>query len=1200
MKISICAVRNTIRTITAIGLFLLACSTAQSQTNTSPWSFVSSPDWFNQDIADLSGSTDGVMEAPGWDNNVSGGTNGVSTEMVTVYDSIVTEMASYNPEAVAIAGDLINGVWFKDETLLDMFDPSTRNRATAISNAASIYYGWQKQLFASNGINIVLGAIGDHEIGDDDWPEGSEKASHVTTMKQAFSENMVDPLGLPDQINGVSSRPTVTGYQYGNYAYQLNNVLFVTVDVWRQDNPATVINEHYRSVSPEITNTAVLDWLDDILVAADNDATIDHVIVQGHTPVLRPVRMQLTSGTLLVNREDSGFWQILRQHDHTNGGKVRFYLSGEVHTITATKDLQSDIIQLVHGNPPIAYGPLVDIPGTTHGNYAAFTVHPDRIEVDMRRFELQSVSGGSSIYWQVNNPATPGPSSVSPSQSVGTLAIDTSGIDTTYQKSGLLEFVDYKSLVVNFDFDQTVASGNYSNSGSIGNLYYEGRKTGNVTASPGMFGNGILLDGSTGYIESGRGNITDGESRTVTGWIKTGSGGARPILSYGTNKTGINGRFEFRLMNGRPELRIASSIICKPGSTPLINDNSWHHVAIVLPNDHSNTCADVLFYIDGQQYPSGTNYASASINTVAWGFYRIGRNEFGSSEYFNGSIDDISVWGAPLTSAEVRALANAGTHPYLQYDALDMKMLLDQFNSGQGITNVGTNEWQSVTGLTGNGGDILTLNGNIAIQLDDLGNGIVSDIAVPVGPALLEDDFSDGNTAGWTMVDNCPYSTPEWSVQTNVLMQTNNCFGFSQYGIPLGTYQLSATTLTGDIDIQVQLRAEDPSTDPVTSNNSSNLKFGTIGMLFGYQDANNYYRLDLNARNGYRKLWRVQGGTFTELVTSPQGYVGDQWMDLRIIHQNGVILIFIDGIQVMAAADATYSSGKIAFFCAVNPNCSFDNLVVTTAPDDPMPGINLMDSSSPAHASGEYFVTPGNTLDVVGMTTVTTGIGGIEFVLDEGTGSQRVQTDLTSPYSSQFDSLAPGEHTLTAYLLDTSAARLTAGTASVTMPRIGTGGIHLHAIGDSITFGLLDDIAADDISSDSRNIGGGYTPVLNNYLSAYNGGSPVTVTNDGISGERTSEGAYRIGTVLARTPAAQAYLIGYGTNDSGSMPLIVDSDWTLTIKTIPAPISTTCNRSSMQWYQHRRRVPASRYFLPRSPRTSTMPFRTAGLRNSTR
>lgn len=406
------------------------------------------------------------------------------------------------------------------------------------------------------------------------------------------------------------------------------------------------------------------------------------------------------------------------------------------------------------------------------------------------------------------------------------------------------------------------------------------------------------------------------------------------------------------------------------------------------------------------------------------------------------------------------------------------------------------------------------------------------------GALLFEDDFNDGNTVGWSTVDNCPFGAADWSVQASVLMHTYNCFGFSPDGIPLGTWKLSGPAFLGDTDIRVQLRSQDPLLDPVTSNDSSNIIYGTLGLIFAYQDPDNYYRFELNARKGYRKLWRVQGGTFTELVTSPQSYTGGQWMDLRIIHQNGVILVFIDGTQVMASDDATFSTGKIGLFCAVNASCSFDNVRVFAAPADPMPGVNLPDGSSPAHASGEFFVTPGNTLDVAGMSTRVTGVGGMEFVLDEGSGSQISRTDLLSPYSSQFTALTPGEHTITTYLLDNNAARLIAATATTVLPQIGSGGIHLYAMGDSITNGLFDDIASDDISIDSRNTGGGYEPVLNDYLSSNNAGTPVTIINDGISGELTSTGAGRIGAALARSPQAEAYLLGYGTNDSGgTLPL---------------------------------------------------------------
>jgi hypothetical protein len=59
-------------------------------TATDPWVFVSSPDWFNTDIADLSGGTPGVPAAPGWVLGASGGVNGISPQMRAVYSQLVS------------------------------------------------------------------------------------------------------------------------------------------------------------------------------------------------------------------------------------------------------------------------------------------------------------------------------------------------------------------------------------------------------------------------------------------------------------------------------------------------------------------------------------------------------------------------------------------------------------------------------------------------------------------------------------------------------------------------------------------------------------------------------------------------------------------------------------------------------------------------------------------------------------------------------------------------------------------------------------------------------------------------------------------------------------------------------------------------------------------------------------------------------
>ena len=409
---------------------------------------------------------------------------------------------------------------------------------------------------------------------------------------------------------------------------------------------------------------------------------------------------------------------------------------------------------------------------------------------------------------------------------------------------------------------------------------------------------------------------------------------------------------------------------------------------------------------------------------------------------------------------------------------------------------------------------------------------------VPAG-TLFADNFNDGNAIGWSVDDECQKGNSNWSVVNNVLMQTDDCRGFTvAEGAAVGTQVLSNVSLPAGVDITVRLRSEDPDSDAASNNNGAGWKFGNLGVLFGYQDANNYYRFEFNGLKGHRKLWRKQGGAFTELNTSPQSFVRGQWMVLRIVHRNGVILVFVDGQQVMSAADTAFSAGGLGLFCARDTSCSFDDVSVLSASTDPQLGLRLLDSAAPTEPAlpvqsyGEYFVDSDSVLEVVAVATAATGVGGVEFVVDEGTGNAVSQTDLVAPYRRQFTTLSTGEHTVTGYLLDGSGVRLTAPEARVSLPQIATNGIHLYTQGDSITAGLKDDVTADDTSLDTRNTAGGYQPVLNDELSAGNG-VPVTVLNDGNAGEESGEGAARMASILSHSPEAQAYVMFYGANDSG-------------------------------------------------------------------
>jgi hypothetical protein len=106
------------------------------------------------------------------------------------------------------------------------------------------------------------------------------------------------------------------------YAYVHKNTMIVTVDVFYQESPFVEIAPS-GTVAMRVTGDQ-LDWLDSVLGEARKLPEIKHIFVQGHTPVLHPVRKNRSSGQMLENEERSELWKTMRKHN------VDIYFAGEV------------------------------------------------------------------------------------------------------------------------------------------------------------------------------------------------------------------------------------------------------------------------------------------------------------------------------------------------------------------------------------------------------------------------------------------------------------------------------------------------------------------------------------------------------------------------------------------------------------------------------------------------------------------------------------------------------------------------------------------------------------------------------------------------------------------------------------------------------------------------------------------------------
>lgn len=285
---------------------------------TKAWSFVSIPDFLNFDIE---------YPQEGWEDALG---------------FIMDSMKKENPAFVMVPGDLVMGHWGTQKEEINKW-------------ADKYYPGWMER-FKDHGLKVYA-ALGDHEIRDNPW-RGAQ-ADAVLFYKDAFRRHLKMPLNGPDHMKGTA------------FYWLHENALFISVDVFEKGK------SRQGEIAAGVTGKQLV-WFEQVL--SKHRDQVDHIIVMGHTPILRPVRTFSSSGMLMEKGRDSEFWRVMVKYD------VDLYLCGEVHAVTCT---QRDGIQ------QIAHGGLIG--RTTKPNYLLVTVRKDRLELNLKEIDLVN---GKGRLWQ--------------------------------------------------------------------------------------------------------------------------------------------------------------------------------------------------------------------------------------------------------------------------------------------------------------------------------------------------------------------------------------------------------------------------------------------------------------------------------------------------------------------------------------------------------------------------------------------------------------------------------------------------------------------------------------------------------------------------------------------------------------------------------------------------------------------------------
>ncbi len=101
------------------------------------------------------------------------------------------------------------------------------------------------------------------------------------------------------------------------------------------------------------------------------------------------------------------------------------------------------------------------------------------------------------------------------------------------------------------------------------------------------------------------------------------------------------------------------------------------------------------------------------------------------------------------------------------------------------------------------------------------------------------------------------------------------------------------------------------------------------GLVFRYQDENNYYLARANALEQNVRLYRVVNGGRRQLAGWSGGVASRVWHALRVEARGERFIVFWDGQQIMNATDATFGKpGKVGVWTKADSVTYFDDLHV--------------------------------------------------------------------------------------------------------------------------------------------------------------------------------------------------------------------------------------------------------------------------------
>jgi len=139
------------------------------------------------------------------------------------------------------------------------------------------------------------------------------------------------------------------------------------------------------------------------------------------------------------------------------------------------------------------------------------------------------------------------------------------------------------------------------------------------------------------------------------------------------------------------------------GAASSVTADTWYHLVFIR-----NTSDDKIYlYVNGTEVTSGTGVTDSTTSVPTYSTFSLGSGN-SSTEFTNGTIDEVGIWSRALTSSEVTELYNSGdgfAYPFVAAGTNTQINIGDDWKEIDAMKINIADDWKVVASIKQNIGD---------------------------------------------------------------------------------------------------------------------------------------------------------------------------------------------------------------------------------------------------------------------------------------------------------------------------------------------------------------------------------------------------------------------------------------------------------------------------------------------------------------